>query len=68
MLQATHIHTKQPTNHTGRDACCDGNRPALAENVAIVNALAELKQLHAMFSGIVDPSCEPNPEPPSMAP
>ena len=39
------------------------NRPQLAENSAIVNALAELKQLTAMFSGIVDPSMEPSPIP-----
>jgi len=38
--------------------------PQLAENSAIVNALAELKQLTAVFSGIVDPSMEPNPNPP----
>jgi len=37
--------------------------PQLAENTTIVNALAELKQLSAVFSGIVDPSMDPNPNP-----
>ena len=38
---------------------CFCNRPSLAENGTIINALAELKQLHAVFSGIVDPAAEP---------